>query len=427
MYTIRSIKGLEILDSRGYPTIEVDLFLHSGAWGRASVPSGASTGSHEALELRDGDPGRYAGKGVLKALNHIEHELLPQLESKTFEDQKAWDTWLIEQDGTANKSHLGANTTLALSLAFARAIAASQNLPLYESLKQQKPLCLPVPMMNLINGGVHADNALDIQEFMVIPVGASSFSEALHMGAQIFHNLKDLLKARGFSTAVGDEGGFAPDIKSTQQAFELLLEGIEKAGFKSGRDVYLGLDLASSELYRGGRYYLDSEHADYTRETFIDLLASWVTQYPILSLEDPLAEDDWEGWEHLTARLGNRVQLVGDDLFVTHPERLMRGAIKHVANAILIKPNQIGTLTETLTTLSIAQAHAYNTILSHRSGETEDTFIADLAVAAGAAQIKTGSLCRSERTAKYNQLLRIERADPKIPFAGKRPFARWII
>ncbi len=429
---LRSLQAIEILDSRGNPTVEVEAQLSSGITGRASVPSGASTGTYEAAELRDGNPGRYMGKGVLNAVDHIQTIIAPALENRTIVSQKALDHHLIELDATPNKSRLGANALLAVSLAVAKALAAHDNMPLYASLARSfhQPLSMPVPMMNILNGGAHADNNVDIQEFMVLPIGANSFSEALQMGTEVFHTLKSLLKSKHLSTAVGDEGGFAPNLRSNVEAVEIILNAIEKAGLQVGRDIALGLDIASSELYKEGKYCLDSENKHFSAEEWIDYLSNWVSQYPIITIEDAMAEGDWAGWIALTQRLGNAVQLVGDDLFVTNPSLLAKGIEQQAANAILIKLNQIGTLTETQEAINMALKNNYAVVVSHRSGETEDTTIADLAVACGAGQIKTGAPCRTDRTAKYNQLLRIEQASSyvshaRIPYAGKTAFKRF--
>jgi enolase len=407
MSAICHIEGLEILDSRGNPTVEAAVVLEDGSRGRAAVPSGASTGKHEAVELRDGDPKRYGGKGVLKAVDHVNAAIREKVTGMDAADQKALDTALIQLDGTDNKGRLGANAILAVSLATAHAEAVSRGMPLYRLLGGEGSMTMPVPQMNIVNGGVHADNRLDIQEFMILPVGAPSYPEALRMGAEIFHTLKGLLHQKGLGNAVGDEGGFAPDLPSNQHALEIILEAIAKSGYTAGRDVVLGVDVASSELYADGVYTLASEGKRFTATEFVEYLAHLVEQFPIATIEDGMAEDDWAGWALLTERLGGRVQLVGDDLFVTNPRLLRRGIQEKVANAILIKLNQIGTLTETLETIAMAKEAGYGCVISHRSGETEDSTIADLAVAMSAGQIKTGSLCRSERVAKYNRLLRI--------------------
>ena len=407
MSEIVEVRAREILDSRGNPTVEADVITADGAIGRAAAPSGASTGSREALELRDGDPARYLGKGVLKAVENINTELRDAVLDMEVSDQAAVDGRMIELDGTDNKSRMGANAILAVSLATAHAAAQEQAMPLYRSLAAG-PYRMPVPMMNIINGGAHADNSVDFQEFMILPVGASSIREAIRYGAEVFHALKSVLKAAGMNTAVGDEGGFAPDLPSNVAAVDVILEAIGKAGFKAGEDIYLGLDVASSEFFEDGRYVLASEDKRYDAEGFADLLASWVDQYPILSIEDGMDESDWDGWKLLTDKLGKRVQLVGDDLFVTNPAILREGIQRGIANSILIKFNQIGTLTETLEAIDMAHESGYTAVVSHRSGESEDTTIADLVVAANTGQIKTGSLSRSDRVAKYNQLMRIE-------------------
>ena len=409
MSTIIDIAAREILDSRGNPTVEADVMLASGEVGRAAVPSGASTGEHEARELRDGEANRYLGKGVRKAVKNIEEKIAPALKGLTATDQVDIDRTLIELDGTPNKEKLGANAILAVSMATARAAAAETGLPLYRYLGGPLSRTLPVPMMNILNGGAHATNTVDFQEFMVVPVGVESFSEALRVGAEIFHSLKKVLVKRKLSTGVGDEGGFAPDLKDDEQALQIIIEAIEGAKYAPGKEVALALDVAASELYSGGKYTFKKSGAG-TRDAagMVELYAKWMEEYPIVSIEDGLAEDDWDGWAHLTKTLGDRVQLVGDDLFVTNTERLARGIENGVANAILIKVNQIGTLTETLEAIDMARAAGYLSVISHRSGETEDTFIADLAVATGAGQIKTGSASRTDRVAKYNQLLRIE-------------------
>ena len=424
MSEIVEIRAREILDSRGNPTVEADVITADGAIGRAAAPSGASTGSREALELRDGDAGRYLGKGVLKAVDNINSEIRDAVMGMDAADQQAIDQRMIELDGTDNKARLGANAVLGVSLAAAHAAAQERGVALYQSLSSG-PYRMPVPMMNIINGGAHADNSVDFQEFMILPVGASSVREAVRYGAEVFHALKSVLKGRGMNTAVGDEGGFAPDLPSNVAAVEVILEAIGKAGFKAGEDVYLGLDVASSEFYSDGRYRLDSEGKDYDAAGFADLLASWVDQYPIITIEDGMDESDWDGWKLLTERLGNRIQLVGDDLFVTNPKILREGIDKGIANSILIKFNQIGTLTETLQAIAMAQEAGYTAVVSHRSGETEDTTIADLVVATNAGQIKTGSLSRSDRVAKYNQLMRIEdHLGADAVYAGKGAFNR---
>ena len=408
MTAIVDIIGREILDSRGNPTVEVDVVLEDGSLGRAAVPSGASTGAHEAIELRDGDKKRYLGKGVLNAVEAVNGEIFDALSGMDAEDQRRVDDAMLKLDGTPNKGRLGANAILGVSLAVAKAAAAARELPLYRYLGGARAHVLPVPMMNIINGGAHADNNVDMQEFMVLPVGAPRFSEAMRWGVEVFHALKALLKSRRLSTAVGDEGGFAPDLPSNEAAIEVILAAIEKAGFKPGSDIALGLDVASSEFYKDGHYELASEGKRFDSAQFVDHLARWVDAYPIVTIEDGMAEGDWDGWEGLTARLGSRVQLVGDDLFVTNTEILRQGIARQAANAILIKPNQIGTLTETLAAIAMAEAAGFASVVSHRSGETEDTTIADLSVCTAATQIKTGSLCRSDRMAKYNRLLLIE-------------------
>jgi len=422
---IAEVQGREILDSRGNPTVEVEVTLASGASGRAAVPSGASTGSREAVELRDGDPRRYCGKGVLKAVANVNGEIRDAVLGMQADAQQTIDARLVELDGTAQKSRLGANALLGVSLACAHAAAADAGVPLFRQLAGAGPLILPVPMMNIINGGAHADNNVDIQEFMILPVGAPSFAEALRCGAEIFHALKQVLAAAGLSTAVGDEGGFAPHLDSNEAALATILQAVDAAGYAAGRDVYLGLDVASSEFFADGTYTLAAEGQRFEAAGFVDYLESLVDRYPIISIEDGMDESDWDGWALLTRRLGDRVQLVGDDLFVTDTRILARGIEKDVANAILIKPNQIGTLTETLAAIDMACAAGYAAVVSHRSGETEDTTIADIAVATRATQIKTGSLCRSERTAKYNRLLRIgEALGPDGDYAGAAAFPR---
>jgi enolase len=411
MTTIDSVFGREILDSRGNPTIEVEVVLEGGAMGRAAVPSGASTGALEALELRDGDAGRYLGRGVQTAVRNVNEAIAPALLGRDAGAQRELDVRMLELDGTENKNRLGANAILAVSLAAARAAAAASGLPLYRHLArlaENDRLTLPVPQMNIVNGGAHADNGIDFQEFMILPLGAERFSEALRMGAEVFHHLKKVLAGRNLGTAVGDEGGFAPRLESNEAALGLILEAIELAGYRPGKQIAIGLDAASSEFHENGRYVLGAEGRELTSAGFTDYLEDWARRYPIVTIEDGMAEDDWEGWKLLTDRLGKRVQLTGDDLFVTNSKVLKQGIERGVANSILIKVNQIGSLTETLDTIRMAHAHGYRATISHRSGETEDTTIADLAVATGAGQIKTGSLCRSERVAKYNQLLRIE-------------------
>ena len=420
MATIQHVRGFEILDSRGNPTVAAEVVLANGARGFAAAPSGASTGSREALELRDGDPRRYLGKGVTRAVSHVNGELARALVGREAQDQSGLDQLMISLDGTPTKARLGANAILAVSLALAKAAAASAGQPLYRHLAAGRMARLPLPMMNIINGGAHADNNVDMQEFMVLPVGAPSFSEALRWGVEVFHALKGLLKARGLSTAVGDEGGFAPDLQSNEQALEIIMAAIAAAGFRPGADIALGLDVASSEFYAAGTYTLASEGKRFSAEQFVDHLQGWVDSYPIVTIEDGMAEGDWEGWLLLTSRLGHRVQLVGDDLFVTNTEILREGIQRGAANAILVKPNQIGTLTETLAAIRMAEQAGYAAVVSHRSGETEDTTIADLSVCTAATQIKTGSLCRSDRMAKYNRLLLIEaELGTSAAFAGR--------
>jgi enolase len=423
MSQIADIRAREIIDSRGNPTIEADVILSTGTHGRAAVPSGASTGTREAVELRDGDTRRYGGKGVLRAVDNVNTLLREVLIGKESIDQAGIDTRMIELDGTETKGRLGANALLAVSLANAHAAALDAGLPLFKHLAGTREPVMPVPQMNIINGGAHANNSLDIQEFMIVPVGAPSLREALRYGAEIFHTLKKILSSRGMSTAVGDEGGFAPDLPSNEAALATILEAIETAGYKPGRDVYLGLDVASSELFRNGKYELEGEHRSFTPAEFTQYLADLVARYPIISVEDGMSEGDWAGWALLTQALGRKVQIVGDDLFVTNTRILAEGISKGVANAILIKPNQIGTLTETLAAISMAEKANYASIISHRSGETEDTTIADIAVATAATQIKTGSMSRTDRIAKYNQLLRIEEILGGAPrYAGRDAF-----
>ena len=408
MSKIIRLVGREILDSRGNPTVEAEVHLEHGIVGRAAAPSGASTGEREAIELRDGDASRYSGKGVRRAVGHIENEIADVVLGRDCNDQGGLDRAMIELDGTENKSRLGANALLAVSLANARAAAIASGLPLYRYLGGETALLLPVLMMNIINGGAHADNSVDLQEFMILPVGAPCFGEALRLGTEVFHALKSVLAAKGMNTAVGDEGGFAPDLSSNEEAIDVILTAIDKAGYRAGEDIYLGLDVASSEFFENGQYVLASENRAFDAAGFADYLGNWVDQYPIISIEDGMDEGDWDGWAILSEKLGDRIQLVGDDLFVTNTKILQRGIEQGIANSILIKFNQIGTLTETLDAISMAHDAGYTTVISHRSGETEDVTIADLAVATGAGQIKTGSLSRSDRIAKYNQLLRIE-------------------
>ncbi|KAG1653998.1 Enolase [Nymphon striatum] len=414
MSEIAKIKAREVVDSRGNPTVEADVTLANGVIGSAIVPSGASTGAREAIELRDGDKSRYMGKGVLNAVKHVNDELAGAVVGMDASDQKAIDAAMIALDGTDNKSRLGANSLLAVSLASAHAAAKDHSVALYEYIGKNlvqggsDQFKLPVPMMNIINGGEHADNSVDMQEFMIVPVGATSMADAVRYGTEVFHNLKSVLAKKGMNTAVGDEGGFAPDLSSNEEAIEVILEAIENAGFTAGKDIYLGLDCAASEYYKDGQYNLASEGKVFDAAGMVDYLSSWVDQYPIITIEDGLDEADWDGWSLLTSKLGNKIQLVGDDLYVTNPSIFREGIEKQIANSILIKFNQIGTLSETLEAIQMAHDANYTAVVSHRSGETEDTTIADLAVATNAAQIKTGSLSRSDRIAKYNQLLRIE-------------------
>ncbi len=424
MSNITEVRGREIIDSRGNPTVEADVVLASGAMGRAAVPSGASTGAREAVELRDDDASRFGGKGVLKAVANVNGELANALIGQDGLNQAALDQLMIDLDGTHNKGRLGANALLAVSLAAARAAAAEKGVSLYQSLGDAAKFRMPVPMMNVINGGAHADNSVDMQEFMIMPVGASSFSQALQMGAETFHALRKVLAEKGLNTAVGDEGGFAPDLPSNESAIDVILEAISKAGYTAGKEIFIALDPASSEFYKDGLYCLDSENRKLTSAEFVDYLADWADRFPIVSIEDGMAEDDWDGWDLLTKKIGERVQLVGDDLFVTNTEILKEGIDKHIANSILIKVNQIGTLTESVAAINMANDAGFTAVISHRSGETEDAFIADLAVATGAGQIKTGSMSRSDRIAKYNQLLRIEEAlGDRAIYPGRDAFA----
>ena len=422
---IKDIRAREILDSRGNPTIEADVILGDGTIGRAAVPSGASTGSREAIELRDGDKDRYMGKGVKKAVANVNSDIRSALMNTDVTEQQRIDDTMIALDGTDNKGNLGANAILAVSLAAAKAAAQSQSLPLHQyiaDLRNQTSLTMPVPMMNIINGGEHADNTVDIQEFMIEPVGFSSFSEALRAGTEIFHSLKSVLKSQGLNTAVGDEGGFAPNLRSNEEAITVIMQAIEQVGYKAGEDIHLALDCAASEFYKDGKYILAGEgNKTFDSQGFSDYLVGLARQYPIISIEDGLDESDWDGWKYLTEQIGDKVQLVGDDLFVTNPAILQEGIDKHIANAILIKFNQIGTLSETLDAIYLAKKNGYATVISHRSGETEATFIADLAVGTAAGQIKTGSLCRSDRVAKYNQLLRIEQ-QVRASYRGREEF-----
>ncbi|HSW40180.1 MAG TPA: phosphopyruvate hydratase [Acidobacteriota bacterium] len=421
---IRSIEAREILDSRGKPTVETDVFLENRIMGRAAVPSGASTGMHEAVEVRDGDPARFLGKGVLKAVENVNNIIAPALAGESAFNQRNLDQALINMDGSPNKGHLGANAILSVSLAVARAAAAALGMPLYRYLGGTNACILPVPMMNIINGGAHADNTLDIQEFMIVPAGAESFSKSLRIGVETFHSLKSVLKKKGYSTAVGDEGGFAPNLKSNEEAIELILESVEKAGYTPGKHVHLALDVAASEFHEDNIYHFKKSGGEkFSRDQIIALYQGWVRQYPIVSIEDGMAENDWQGWIALTSAMGEKIQLVGDDVFVTHLQRLQDGIADGVGNSILIKPNQVGTLSETMDTIELAKVDGYTTVISHRSGETEDSFIADLAVATNAGQIKTGSASRSDRTCKYNQLLRIEKElDRQARFPGNQLF-----
>lgn len=425
MQTIKQISTLEILDSRGFPTVSAQVTLEDGTIAYNAVPSGASTGSREALELRDKDPKRYNGKGVSIAIQNIQEVIFPAVKDKQITSQHDLDELMIKLDGTANKQKLGANAILAVSMAYASAVAKSQQQPLYRYLQKLsgQSLSMPVPMMNIINGGAHADNSIDIQEFMILPAGAPTFSEAIRYGVEVYHALKSLLKKQNLNTNVGDEGGFAPNLSHNEAALEMIVKAIEMVGLKPGKDVFLGLDVAASEFYRDGAYHI--ENRTLSAQALSDEYTKWVSRYPIISIEDGLAENDWEGWKYLTQTLGEKIQLVGDDLFVTNTAIFQEGIVAKVANAILIKLNQIGTVTETLAAIQLAKKSNYNVIVSHRSGETEDTFIADLAVGLDAQQIKTGAPCRSDRTAKYNQLIRIE-ADSRAPFAGLNAFRRWV-
>jgi enolase len=422
MTRITDIRGREIIDSRGNPTVEADVVLESGATGRAAVPSGASTGTREAVELRDGDKKRYLGTGVLKAVEHVNTVLKKALVGHDANDQAGLDRKMIELDGTETKGRLGANALLAISLANAHAAASDAKLPLYKLLAKGREPVMPVPMMNIINGGAHANNALDIQEFMILPVGAPTFREALRYGAEVFHTLKKILNDKGQSTAVGDEGGFAPNLGSNAEALDVIQQAVEKAGYKLGQDIYLGLDVASSEFFKNGVYELEAENRKFSSTEFVKYLSDLVAKYPIITIEDGMAEGDWDGWAQLTKALGSKVQLVGDDLFVTNTRILKEGIDKHIANAILIKVNQIGTLTETIAAIDMADKAKYASVVSHRSGETEDNTIADIAVATASTQIKTGSLSRSDRMAKYNQLLRIEGELGSVRYAGRDAF-----
>jgi enolase len=422
---IKKIIGREILDSRGNPTVEVDVILESGVIGRAAVPSGASTGEHEAVELRDGDKGRYLGKGVLKAVSNVNNELNSALAGKDASKQKLIDKLMIELDATENKARLGANAILGVSMAAAKATAIQKKMPLYKYLGGEDANILPVPMMNILNGGVHADNNVDLQEFMIMPRGAASFKEALRMGAEIFHNLKKIFHEKKLSTSVGDEGGFAPDLKSNEEAIEVILQAIEKAGYKAAKDVFIALDPAASSFYENGKYILEAEAVkEKSSEDMVNFYANWVSKYPIISIEDGLAENDWDGWKKITKSLGDKIQIVGDDIFVTNTKRFKMGIAKHVANSILIKVNQIGTLTETIEAIKLAKKKGYTAVVSHRSGETEDTTISHLVVAMGTGQIKTGSVCRTDRICKYNELLRIEEDLGSKAVYGSMPWPR---
>jgi enolase len=423
MTIITDVYAREILDSRGNPTVEADVILEDGTLGRAAVPSGASTGAHEAIELRDGDKGRYLGKGVLDAVTNVNTIISPALVGMDAADQVAVDRLMLDLDGTPNKSKLGANAILAVSLATAKAAAEYFDLPLYRYLGGVNSRRLPVPMMNILNGGAHADNNVDIQEFMVMPTGASSFAEALRIGAEVFHNLKQVLKEKGCSTAVGDEGGYAPNLASNEEALQTIIEAIKRAGYTPGKECHIAMDIAATELYENGKYNLAGEGKILTAPELIDLYAGWVERYPIISIEDGLAEDDWEGWKAMTEKLGGKIQLVGDDLFVTNTERLASGIAQGVANSILVKVNQIGSLTETMDAIEMAKEAGYTAVISHRSGETEDTTIADIAVAVNAGQIKTGAPSRTDRVSKYNQLLRIEEdLDDAAQYKGLKSF-----
>jgi len=426
MSEIVEVKSREILDSRGNPTVETDVLLDTGYTGTAAVPSGASTGSREAIELRDGDPARYLGKGVLKAVQNVNERIAPEIVGFDARDQAGVDRFLIELDGTENKSSLGANAILSVSMAVAKAAAAEAELPLYRYLGGVSTSLLPVPMMNVLNGGAHADNNLDIQEFMIVPAGAPTFREALRMGAETFHNLKKVLKSKGLNTSVGDEGGFAPNLQSNEQAMEVLLQAIEAAGYKPGKDIFIALDAAASEFYKDGTYRLSAEQKPQrSPEELVQFYEAWASRYPLISLEDGMSEGDWSGWQTLTQRLGSKIQIVGDDVFVTNTKILSKGIAEGVANSVLIKLNQIGTVTETMQAITMAFKAGYTAVVSHRSGETEDTTIADLAVASGCGQIKTGSLSRTDRVAKYNQLLRIEEElGDTACYAGMAAFKR---
>lgn len=423
MAVIKDIKAREVLDSRGNPTVEAEVILESGVTGSAMVPSGASTGEREAIELRDGDKSRYLGKGVTKAVNNVLGEIKAAVVGMDAEDQAGIDNKMIALDGTDTKARLGANAMLAVSMASAHASARQKGLPLYRYLNKSGEFIMPVPMMNIINGGSHADNSVDLQEFMILPVGAPTFKEAIRYGAEVFHNLAKVLKSKGLATTVGDEGGFAPNLSSNEEAISVILQAIEQAGYTPGKDIYLGLDAAASEYYEDGIYNLASENKTYTSAAMVDFLADWVSKYPIISIEDGFDENDWDGWKLMTDKMGGKIQLVGDDLFVTNPKILKKGIDQNIANSILIKVNQIGTLTETLAAIEMAHGAGYTAVMSHRSGETEDTTIADLAVATGTGQIKTGSLSRSDRVAKYNRLMKIEEElGAAAKYAGRSAF-----
>ncbi len=426
--TIIDIKAREILDSRGFPTVAAKVVLENGIMGKASVPSGASTGTHEALELRDGDPARYAGKGVRKAVANVNDILAPKLRGLDIRHQREIDDLLLSLDGTELKNNLGANAVLSVSMAAADAAAKAQGLPLYASLRAADIITLPVPLINILNGGAHADNSVDIQEFMIVPAGLPTFAEAIRAASEVFHSLKKILKKRGYGTAVGDEGGFAPNLKSNEEALECIFESIQKAGYTPGKHVFLALDPAASEFFADGRYtFKKSDGSVRTAAQMIDFYTGLIDKFPIVSIEDGLAEDDWDGWKAMTESLGRRIQIVGDDIFVTNMSRFKDGVAKGIANSILIKLNQIGSLTETVDVVDYAHAHGYTAVISHRSGETEDTFIADLCVALGTGQIKTGSVCRSERVAKYNRLMEIEgELGPQAVYAGMKPFAKYL-
>ncbi len=424
--SIKKVIARQILDSRGNPTVEVDVFLADGSFGRAAVPSGASTGEHEAVELRDGDKSRYGGKGVLKAVSNVNGEISKSVKGYDALMQGEIDQIMIDLDGTPNKGRLGANAILGVSMAVAKAASASKGMPLYRYIGGNKAHVLPIPMMNILNGGSHADNNVDLQEFMIMPIGAVSFAEALRWGAEVFHSLKKILHDKKLSTAVGDEGGFAPDLKSNEEAVEVILAAIDKAGYKAGKDISIALDPASSSFYENGKYILEAEpKVDNSSKDMIDFYARWVSKYPIISIEDGLAEDDWDGWKGLTDKLGKKIQLVGDDLFVTNVKRLRMGIDKKIANSILIKVNQIGTLSETLDAIDLAKKHGYTAVVSHRSGETEDTTISHLVVATNTGQIKTGSICRTDRICKYNELLRIEESLGKKAVFGSPERPKW--